>query len=114
MKSLCQWVREKMGVTALERENKFMRDELASQARRIADRIAELDDLTRMDADVGFRGDCTIILTGVYRGRGYVQFYDVPHEQFRDYVERLQYGKKNNLIRHVDAPMGFKAAFDLS
>ncbi len=74
------------------------------QASRITKRIKELDKLTREDLDVGFRGGSTVVLTGVYRGRGYVQFYDVPPEHFSALVEEFQSRRKEHLIRNIDAP----------
>lgn len=110
---LKKWLRDWLGVTALADENARLSQLVRNQGRIIDRRIAELDELTKIDADVGFRGNCTIILTGVYRGKAYVQFYDLTPEHFRHYVEQLHYEKKENLVRHVDEPIGFRGAFSL-
>ena len=73
----------------------------------------ELKEFARMDADVGFRGNNTIILTGVYRNRAYVQFYDVGDGEFRHLVEEMRDRHKHFLIRHVDQPMHFHGGFDV-
>ncbi len=67
----------------------------------------------RVDADVGHRGNNTIILTGIYRGKGYVQFYDVGQGEFKFMVERMRDMKRCNLIRTVDATMNFTGYFDI-
>ena len=91
-----------LGVSVLEAENLYLRRVIASQADRITDRIAELDKLTAMDVDVGFRGPCTIILSGVFHGRGYVSFYDVDHKEFQDLVNEFKYRRKLGHLRNVD------------
>jgi hypothetical protein len=71
-----------------------------------------LNEYFRVDAEVGCRGDSTIVLTGIYRGKGYVQFYDVGKEEFAHMVERMRDMHKVNLIRHVDAPYSCTGLFD--
>jgi len=63
-----------------------------------------INEYFRVDADVGHRGNNTIILTGIYRGRGYVQFYDVGTGQFAETVERMRDMNRCNLLRNIDAP----------
>lgn len=82
-------------------------------ANRVNSHIEELERFTALDADVSFRGNCTIILTGVYRGQGYVQFYDLSPEHFREYVERLKYERGENVVRVVDRPLGHSGSFYL-
>ncbi|AUQ74731.1 hypothetical protein [Phaeobacter piscinae] len=108
-----KWLQDRLGITALVKENDRLNGLVKSQSRVIDKRLSELDELTKIDADVGFRGNCTVILTGVYRGRAYVQFYDLAPDHFRRYVEQLRWERKENLIRHVDAPAQFRGAFDL-
>ena len=96
------WIRKWLGVTELEGDVETQRRMIVDQTIKISKRIEELDRLTCRDADIGFRGNCTIVLTGVYRGKAYVQFYDVDPEEFRHMVEIFK-GKKN-FFRHIDAP----------
>lgn len=87
---------------------------------RLSDCVEKVDAMSsvfteyfRVDADVGYRGSNTIVLTGIYRGKGYVQFYDVDNGHFKFLVERLRTMKKCNLIRTLDAPQGFVGSFDI-
>lgn len=66
----------------------------------------------KVDADVGHRGNNTIILTGIYRGKGYVQFYDVGDGQFVETVERMRDLNRSRLLRTVDAPPSFVGQFN--
>jgi hypothetical protein len=67
----------------------------------------------RVDADVGYRGGNTLVLTGVYKNRGYVQFYDMGDKGFACEVERLKDLRRCNMLRHVDAPETYTGIFDL-
>lgn len=103
-----------LGILDLEAKNTVFNQRLDKQASAIQKRIKELDKLTCEDVDIGMRGSSTIILTGVYRGRGYVKFYDVPPEDFHRFVEQFRHMRKFNLIRNVDAPYPVYGAFDLA
>jgi hypothetical protein len=72
-----------------------------------------LNEYFKVDADIGTRGNSTIVLTGVYRDKGYVQFYDVNQEEFSYLVERMNDLHRVNLIRHVDAPQAFRGTFSI-
>ncbi|QJA43021.1 hypothetical protein [Phaeobacter phage MD18] len=106
------WVKNKLrkwlGIDNSELELALIRRELAVLESRIDQRMKELDRLTKMDADISFRGDCMVVLSGVYRGKGYVQFYEVPAEEFRHIVERYRGMRRSNIIRHMDAPIGHR------
>ena len=54
-----------LGVVDLERENAALRQLIGRQSKRVTERIAELDKLTKVDVDIGMRGPCTVILSGV-------------------------------------------------
>lgn len=114
---LKQWLRKWLGIdddkASNETFNMATQCHINTMDNRLNKRIAELDNLTRMDADVGCRGECTIILTGVYQGKAYVQYYDVDTYQFKGLVEQMRYENKQHLIRTVDAPRGFKGWFNL-
>ncbi len=102
-----------LGVYALEQENEALKRRLTEQSKRLDKRIAELDRLTKVDVDVGMRGPCTIILSGVYQGKGYCTFYEVSIDQFKEMVDRYKRERKEHLIRNIDAPYGFIGSFDL-
>lgn len=90
---------------------------------RLNTRISEATDLGyanrnvmseyfRADVDVeGHRGKSTVVLTGIYRGRGYVQFYDISQDEFGYLVERMRDLHKCRLIRTIDAPPQFIGSF---
>ncbi len=106
-------LREWLGIYDAAVELDRLKDEARRTESRLAIRLAELDNLTRLDADVGFRGPCTVILSGVYRGRAYVQSYEMHHEEFIQMVERYRSMERGHLIRNVDAPRELKGAFQL-
>lgn len=110
---LVKWLKDKIGITALERENAELKSELYAHRQFVVSKMAELKEFTRVDADVGFRGNNTVILTGVYRNKAYVQFYDLGDGEFVSLVNRLKDMKSHALIRHVDAPLTFHSVFDL-
>jgi len=93
-----------LGVSALEGTANLHQHRLDVQRDKIDDRIAELDKLTACDVDVGYRGPCTMILTGVYRGKGYVKFVEMDHDEFRRWVEITRLEERDGLMRNVDAP----------
>ena len=114
MNKIIKWFKDKLGVNQVE--NKV--DTLIGENRRLEIELnklhSEIHAMDKIDIDVNAyrRGQNTIVLTGYYKGKGYVEFYDIPHEEFLYYVERLQYEKRNNLIRNVDCPPQIKAYFN--
>jgi len=108
-----KWIKNKLGITAIEKENALLKSEVASHKRFVTTKMAELKEYTRVDADVGFRGNNTIILTGVYRKKAFVKFYDLGDGEFKLLVEHLQDLKSHALIRNVDAPPAFMGCYDL-
>lgn len=117
------WLRKRLrdwlGITSLEKDHDRLFDfmnqlgvRLDRESNRLDARIAELDKLTAVDADMGVRGPCTIILTGVYRGKGYVAFYELDFEEFRHMVEDFKLRKKHGLIRNVDRIVHDGGSFD--
>jgi hypothetical protein len=120
------WLKRKLGITLLEQSSKQTQLEIQamlksvtadieSTKRLIDNEINMFQDSVRIDAELGMRGKNTIVLTGVYKNRGYVEFYDLDHPEFHEFVERLKYMRKDNLIRHIDGPFGFdfKGFFDI-
>lgn len=108
------WIKEILGINQLQRDLLETRRQLQSHREFVHSSIEELKEYTRVDADVGFRGNNTVILTGVYRNKGYVQFYDVGNGEFEDLVEHLRSMKKHALIRNIDSPsFDFKGVFNL-
>lgn len=107
------WIKKKLGITALEEENKRLKIAMQSHREFVHDKISELKEYTRVDADVGFRGNNTIVLTGVYRNRGFVRFYDVGDGEFKELVERMQHMKGHALIRNIDKPPSFHGTFEI-
>lgn len=108
-----KWLRDMLGITKLEKENAALRKEVQSHREYVVRKVEELKDYTRVDVDAGFRGDNTIILTGVYRNKGYVRFYDLPDEDFRAMVDQLKHMRSHALIRNIDSLFDFRGTFDL-
>ncbi len=110
---ILQFIKEKLGITKLERENKLLRSQLQSHREYVAEKVGELKDYTRVDADIGYRGNNTIVLTGVYRNKAFVQFYDLSDSDFKDLVEQFKFMKDHALIRHIDSPPSWRGTFDI-
>lgn len=91
-----------LGVFDLESENKRLKLIISKQVDRITNRISELDKLTEVDVDIGARGPCTVILSGVFRGRGYVSFYEMDHEEFEYMVDEFRHRRKSGHLRNID------------
>jgi hypothetical protein len=106
-------VRNWLGIDALEVRLTAAYSCIGRADEKLKQRMDELDRLTHMDADVGYRSGCTIIISGMYRGRAYVQAYDVGHEEFRHTVERYKGMRKHGFIRNVDYPIGFNGSFEI-
>jgi hypothetical protein len=107
------WIKKKLGITQLENENKVLRNQLQSHREYVAEKIGELKEYTRVDADMGVRGNNTIVLTGVYRKRAFVQFYDIGDGEFQRLVEMLRDMKDHALVRHIDKPPSFHGTFEI-
>jgi len=122
-----KWLRNKLqawlGVHDLEAENAALRNEIAmertrndQQRRIIEEHLNRMRKWTKVDVDVAGhrRGWNTVILTGVFRGQGFVRFYDVKAEEFEHLVLQLREMKRFAGLRVVDQPIGMKGgAFDL-
>ena len=106
-------IKQKLGITQLENENKILRSKLQEHSAYVTKKIGELKEYTRVDADIGFRGNNTIVLTGVYRNQGYVRFYDLGEGHFKDLVEQLKCMKDHALIRNLDMPPQFRGVFEI-
>ncbi len=109
-----KWLKKVLGITELEAKNKELLYSYRSVESELEAIKSEIHAMDRVDIDVDLynRGRNTIILTGCYKGRGYVRFYDLPQNEFTHYVERTEHEKKHNLIRNVDCPPTMKAWFN--
>lgn len=107
------WIKKYLGICDIEKKVAKTENRICTHETFVINKMAELKEYTRVDADVGFRGNNTIILTGVYKRQAYVQFYDMGDANFRNLVEQLKYQQDCALIRHIDAPPQFKGVFDL-
>jgi hypothetical protein len=78
--------------------------------------VAELKSYTRVDADISQdhrRGSCSVIVTGVYRNQGFIQFYDMGDKEFSDVVDFMNHKQRHALVRVVDSHPSFKGVFRL-
>ena len=110
---MINWIKCKLGVLDLEKENAELRLKMQRQQEMFAAQLGELKKMCRVDADVGFRGNNTIVLTGVLGGKAFVRFYDVGDGDFKAMVEQIGHMKRYSLVRNVDAPPEFHGAFKL-
>ena len=93
----------------------ILKNDIQKQETFVNNRMKELREFTRVDADIGFRGNNTIILTGVFNRQAYVKFYDMGDGEFKRLVVQLKDMQQYSLIRHMDKPCAFdfKGTFDL-
>lgn len=112
-KAIISWLKKILGVTALEEDNKRLRSIVKGQREFVVGRIADLKEYTRVDADLGVRGNNTIVLTGVYRNQAYVRFYDIGEGEFKRLIEQMASMKDHCLIRHIDQPPSIRGTFKL-
>ena len=121
---MIHWIKEKLGIIALENENSRLRQQLSehnqqtnnqieSHRKFVHSRMEELREYTRVDADIGYRSNNTIILSGVYRNKAYVRFFDVGDGEFKHMVEQLHDMTGYAVIRNLDKPPGIRGAFDV-
>ncbi len=110
---MLKWIKKKIGITVLEMEIESLKTQIINHKNFVNNRIADLKEYTRVDADLGFRGNNTIILTGVYKNKGYVYFYDMGDGEFEKMVEQLKNMRDHSLIRHIDAPPQFHGIFNI-
>lgn len=108
-----RWLKSWLGITVLQNELEDTRNALNNFRGYASSKFDNYDRTERADIDVGFRGPCTVILTGVFQGRGYVQFYDVPISDFEYVVKEYKDRRKHNLVRNIDAPPQFFGTFDI-
>jgi|GEM_PF-6314523 len=113
-RKIIDWLRDKLGITRLEEKHEDLKNANNFLRRVVEKKFDDLDELTRIDADISNRGQCTVILTGVYRGKAYVQYYDIPTQEFVHLVEEMRQRRKYNLIRNIDHLPSFRGAFDLN
>jgi hypothetical protein len=107
------WIKKKLGITQLENENKELRRLLQSHREYVAEKVGELKEYTRVDADIGFRGNNTIVLTGVYKKQAFIRFYDIGDGEFEALVNQLKNMKDHALIRNLDMPPQIRGVFEI-
>ncbi len=130
-----KWLKDKLGITNLEENCNLLGEEtfrlsnlvLELQAKlKTAESnydysnkknqlvLEELNRLTAVDVDTACRrGNNTVIVTGVLRGKGYVNFYDMDEREFSDVAQMLRSMGKDKWIRNIDSPFDFKGTFKL-
>ena len=107
------WIKNKLGIAKLEKKiselnssNLVLQNRLAAKESEIEKHLSTLCEFTKIDADVGIRGNNTIVLTGYVGKRGYVRFYDIGDGKFKELVEWTKEMQKYGEIRSIDEPMG--------
>ena len=110
---MLNWIKNKLGIIKLEFENNKLKQALMMHENFVRNKMAELKEYTRVDADIGFRGNNTVILTGVYGNKAYVHFYDLGNAEFISLVDQLKEMRQHALIRNLDCPYEFKGMFEI-
>lgn len=85
----------------LERKNK----ELVESYKKDTAFLKEICSQIKVDADLHFYGNNTVIFTGSIKGRPFVKFYDLGDYDFEHCVSFIREKSKQGCqIRHIDAP----------
>ena len=53
---IINWLKRKLGILTIESENNYLKNQLQQHKLFVDNKMAELKQYTRVDADVGFRG----------------------------------------------------------
>ena len=101
-----QTLRQWLSIVELEKKLQRHQDFVTAK-------VSELKEYTRVDADMGIRGNNTIILTGVYRNKAYVRFYDIGDGEFQKLIEQMKHMQDHCLIRNVDQPPHIRGMFEI-
>ena len=85
--------------------------ELHAQATALVKWVRER---TNIDVDVSMRPGQpnTIILSGLYRGRAYINVFEIKTEDMYDLIRHLKDLQQWGQVRHLDAPPTFHALFE--
>ena len=105
------WIKRLLGIGTLETQLKALNNKLnetnhtiVSDTTKLSRRIRRLEDMNIVDADIGHRTNSTVIVTGIVRGKPYVQFYDLEVESFEEVIKYLKVLKEHHKLRHIDSP----------
>ena len=109
---MIKWIKDLLGITTLEAQNKALLQKLNQQKisvdqhyTELCSRVRYLEDFNVADIDIGGpRDNSTVILTGVVKGKPYVQFHDLSGESFLEVKQYVENIKKHYNIRHIDSP----------
>lgn len=102
---MINWIKQKLGITALEtrvaelqKANERLYQELR-EVKTVSDNASRIvEEHTRIDADIDIRGGSWVVVSGVWRGKGYVRSYRIDDQsvdgvkQYLDHIGR-GYGK---------------------
>lgn len=105
--------RLKRQLTDLSNDQLRLRSHVVGTSQDIDYKMERLDKLATMDLDGSYRGPNTIVLTGVFRGRGYVQFYDVNQDEFHHLVQDFRSRERHAMLRVQDLPHYGGGSFQL-
>ena len=121
LNKISNWLQFKLGIRALQGKIELLQSKVKSFEVELTlqnSRLSHLESFNIVDGDVSVleatRGNNTIIMTGIYRGKPYVKFYDIEAAEFKSIVEHYQKLRKTNVIRHLDSPIrNMKYVFEL-
>lgn len=84
---------------------------LNKEAKEILERVRSV---TTIDADLTYlRGQPnTIIVTGRYQNRAYVNVFDIQDGDFEGLIKTLKDMQQMGRVRHIDAPPIFRAVIE--
>jgi len=104
-------IKKLLGIKKLEDEIAKLKQQVANNELFVSAKMSELKEFTRVDADIGVRGNNTIILSGVYRNKAYVRFYDLGDGEFESLLHQLKDMCSFSTLRNIDAPPAIRGSF---
>ena len=110
MRTLRNLLRRWLGVDDAAEKARLALNAAVAARQNIAEIDKAVNAMTKVDVDVGVRGPSTVILTGFYRGKPFIDFQDVGADEFRELVERMREERRRGRLRTIDAPPYFGRA----
>jgi len=86
--------------------------ELLRVTRKVEQLEKVIADRTNIGVDVGFRDAHHVIVVGKYKGKDYIQTFDLREPELNMLVDKLRDMSKYGNVKRVDAPPIFKAVFE--
>ena len=113
---MIEWIKSKLGIIDINKELMNIRHEIKdlenailAESEAIERSLDQLKKFTKMDVDLNVveRDGNTVIFTGYYNNKQWVEFVDLSRADFNQAIDYIRSMKKHSDLRIVDAPINF-------